>query len=175
MPDLARAHNSHARFGFNFFAFYLVEYKFQIIVSNTLQHTTVYVSVMIIVTFKTWCYNLILVYECVCLIIMSWNILKYCRITFALGIVLCFCYVLCLYIRPEPYRMPEKQQGISVRTAEAFHFVSYVPINDRLFELDGLQPYPVDHGQFICLMSKCFWLNESLNLILCIQECVNIQ
>ena len=33
-----------------------------------------------------------------------------------------------------------------MRTGEAFHFVSYVPINGRLFELDGLQPYPVDHG-----------------------------
>lgn len=31
-------------------------------------------------------------------------------------------------------------------TGEAFHFVSYVPINGRLFELDGLKPYPMDHG-----------------------------
>ena len=29
---------------------------------------------------------------------------------------------------------------------EAFHFVSYVPIQERLFELDGLKPYPIDHG-----------------------------
>lgn len=29
---------------------------------------------------------------------------------------------------------------------EAFHFVSFVPINGRLFELDGLKPYPIDHG-----------------------------
>uniref|UniRef100_A0A1A8CR32 Ubiquitin carboxyl-terminal hydrolase BAP1 n=1 Tax=Nothobranchius kadleci TaxID=1051664 RepID=A0A1A8CR32_NOTKA len=29
---------------------------------------------------------------------------------------------------------------------EAFHFVSYVPIKDRLFELDGLKSYPIDHG-----------------------------
>ena len=33
------------------------------------------------------------------------------------------------------------------RAMEAFHFVSYVPINDRLFELDGLKPYPIDHGE----------------------------
>lgn len=32
-------------------------------------------------------------------------------------------------------------------TGEAFHFVSYVPINGRLFELDGLKPYPIDHGK----------------------------
>lgn len=44
--------------------------------------------------------------------------------------------------------MPEKQNGISaVRTMEAFHFVSYVPIKGRLFELDGLKVYPIDHGK----------------------------
>ncbi|XP_059095955.1 ubiquitin carboxyl-terminal hydrolase calypso-like isoform X2 [Tigriopus californicus] len=31
-------------------------------------------------------------------------------------------------------------------TAETFHFVSYVPINGHLFELDGLKRYPIDHG-----------------------------
>jgi len=31
-------------------------------------------------------------------------------------------------------------------TGEAFHFVSYVPINGRLFELDGLKRFPLDHG-----------------------------
>jgi len=31
-------------------------------------------------------------------------------------------------------------------SGEAFHFVSYVPINGRLFELDGLRKYPLDHG-----------------------------
>lgn len=31
-------------------------------------------------------------------------------------------------------------------TGEAFHFVSFVPIGGRLFELDGLKPYPIDHG-----------------------------
>ena len=50
--------------------------------------------------------------------------------------------------RPEPRHLPEKQNGISaVRTMEAFHFVSYVPIKDRLFELDGLKAYPIDHGK----------------------------
>lgn len=50
--------------------------------------------------------------------------------------------------RPEPRHLPEKQNGISaVRTMEAFHFVSYVPIKGRLFELDGLKVYPIDHGK----------------------------
>ncbi|CAG5135492.1 unnamed protein product [Candidula unifasciata] len=45
--------------------------------------------------------------------------------------------------------MPEKQSGLSsVRAmdSETFHFVSYVPIRGRLFELDGLKPHPIDHG-----------------------------
>lgn len=29
---------------------------------------------------------------------------------------------------------------------EAFHYTCYLPLNGRLFELDGLKPYPIDHG-----------------------------
>lgn len=29
---------------------------------------------------------------------------------------------------------------------EIFHFICFVPINGKLYELDGLKPYPVDHG-----------------------------
>lgn len=50
---------------------------------------------------------------------------------------------------PQAKRRQEKSTaGVSTGrfTGEAFHFVSYVPINGRLFELDGLKPYPVDHG-----------------------------
>lgn len=31
-------------------------------------------------------------------------------------------------------------------TADSFHFVSYVPIRGRVYELDGLKRFPVDHG-----------------------------
>jgi len=61
--------------------------------------------------------------------------------------------------RPEPCRLPEKQQGISSgRVQEAFHFVSYVPINGHLFELDGLKPYPIDHGKSIIKIVTCIYL-----------------
>ncbi|XP_014206522.1 ubiquitin carboxyl-terminal hydrolase calypso [Copidosoma floridanum] len=49
---------------------------------------------------------------------------------------------------PQAKRRQEKNTSVSSGrfTGEAFHFVSYVPINGKLFELDGLKPYPVDHG-----------------------------
>ncbi len=54
---------------------------------------------------------------------------------------------------PRARRRQEKQNNAiptvvtgSRYTGEAFHFVSYVPINGRLYELDGLKPYPIDHG-----------------------------
>merc|ERR1712029_570836 len=54
---------------------------------------------------------------------------------------------------PRARRRQEKQNNAipsvvtgSRYTGQAFHFVSYVPINGRLFELDGLKPYPIDHG-----------------------------
>lgn len=50
---------------------------------------------------------------------------------------------------PQAKRRLDKSTGVSTGsryTGEAFHFVSFVPINERLFELDGLKPYPIDHG-----------------------------
>ena len=32
-------------------------------------------------------------------------------------------------------------------TGETFHFVSYVPFQGHLFELDGLKKWPIDHGE----------------------------
>lgn len=42
----------------------------------------------------------------------------------------------------------DKSPGLTTGrfTGEAYHFVSYVPINGHLYELDGLKPYPMDHG-----------------------------
>lgn len=49
---------------------------------------------------------------------------------------------------PQAKRRQDKNTGVTTGrfTGEAFHFVSYMPINGRLFELDGLKPYPMDHG-----------------------------
>nr|CAI5818460.1 unnamed protein product [Callosobruchus analis] len=49
---------------------------------------------------------------------------------------------------PQAKRKLEKGSGVSTGrfTGEAFHFVSFVPIGGRLFELDGLKPFPIDHG-----------------------------
>ena len=52
---------------------------------------------------------------------------------------------------PQAKRRLDKSSAVSTAryTGEAFHFVSYVPIRGRLFELDGLKPFPMDHGKYI--------------------------
>ncbi|XP_052741608.1 ubiquitin carboxyl-terminal hydrolase calypso [Bicyclus anynana] len=49
---------------------------------------------------------------------------------------------------PQARKKTDKNAGVSTGrfTGEAYHFVSFVPINGSLFELDGLKPYPTDHG-----------------------------
>ena len=66
--------------------------------------------------------------------------------------VLTFVFVFCLFFRPIHRILPDSKPGNTLSTAKAgetFHFVSYIPINGRLFELDGLKPYPIDHGTTI--------------------------
>ncbi|KAJ0176611.1 hypothetical protein K1T71_007790 [Dendrolimus kikuchii] len=67
---------------------------------------------------------------------------------------------------PQARKKTDKNAGVSTGrfTGEAYHFVSFVPINGHLFELDGLKPYPTDHGpwaanedwteKFRCVMAE---------------------
>ncbi len=64
-----------------------------------------------------------------------------------------------LHFRPEPVKKLDKYQSVTIshhssitspaNSPELFHYICFVPINNRLYELDGLQPYPIDHGPII--------------------------
>ncbi|KAK3940784.1 ubiquitinyl hydrolase [Diplogelasinospora grovesii] len=48
------------------------------------------------------------------------------------------------FARSSPF--VDETQRTSGETEDAFHFIAYTPINGTLYELDGLQPYPISHG-----------------------------
>ena len=57
------------------------------------------------------------------------------------------------YARPDVSVQFTEKKGSSLSTSrssahqpDTYHFVSFVPINGRVFELDGLKKYPIDHG-----------------------------
>lgn len=62
------------------------------------------------------------------------------------------------------FRRPE---GISVvdkfakPSDEVYHFVSYIPFKGRLYELDGLQSGPIDHGE----CDEKNWLDAAIPII----------
>lgn len=51
-------------------------------------------------------------------------------------------------------------EGGAEKSEEAYHFIGYVPIGGRLYELDGLKNGPIDHGTF-----KGDWLDAARPVI----------
>ena len=50
------------------------------------------------------------------------------------------------FARSSPFA-DETQRDPAAGTEDVFHFIGYTVYNDKLYELDGLQPYPISHGQ----------------------------
>ncbi len=49
------------------------------------------------------------------------------------------------FARSSPFA-DETQRDPNARTEDVFHFIGYTVQNNILYELDGLQPYPISHG-----------------------------
>ena len=52
------------------------------------------------------------------------------------------------YARPEPFILDSNDKNDTRDKEDAFHFISYVPINGLLYELDGLQSGPILCGAY---------------------------
>ncbi|KAJ2908256.1 ubiquitin carboxyl-terminal hydrolase [Coemansia aciculifera] len=53
------------------------------------------------------------------------------------------------FVRPESlFTDPDdRRRRVAGEDDDLFHFISYVPVNGRLYELDGLRSGPIDHGK----------------------------
>lgn len=48
------------------------------------------------------------------------------------------------FARSDPFHLEESRKA--TEDDDAFHFIAYLPIGDKLYELDGLKRSPVSHG-----------------------------
>ncbi|KAK2751030.1 hypothetical protein FQN57_000105 [Myotisia sp. PD_48] len=50
------------------------------------------------------------------------------------------------FARSSPFVDETSRPPPSAEESELYHFIAYVPVNGQLYELDGLQPFPINHG-----------------------------
>ncbi|ODH24707.1 hypothetical protein ACO22_05262 [Paracoccidioides brasiliensis] len=50
------------------------------------------------------------------------------------------------FARASPFVDETSRPSISEEDAELYHFIAYTPFKGVLYELDGLQPFPISHG-----------------------------
>ncbi|PGH02788.1 hypothetical protein AJ79_07553 [Helicocarpus griseus UAMH5409] len=51
------------------------------------------------------------------------------------------------FARASPFVDETSRPPVSEEDAELYHFIAYTPVNGALYELDGLQPSPISHGE----------------------------
>jgi ubiquitin carboxyl-terminal hydrolase L5 len=51
------------------------------------------------------------------------------------------------FTRQDPFVMDDEDKPASKDSEDVFHFISFVPHKNTLYELDGLQAGPISHGE----------------------------